>query len=101
MRIAIFISGRGSNMQALLDLPANVRCVLVVSSKANAPGLLRARRQGIPTLVLDKKIDYEALHLELLKRKIERIFLAGFMKVVPASFIEKWQGKIVNLHPSL
>lgn len=99
MRVAIFISGRGSNMQALLD--SKLRCGLVVSSKASAPGLLRAKRQGIPTLILEKKIDYEKLHEDLLRRGIERIFLAGFMKVVPAHFIEKWKGKIVNLHPSL
>jgi phosphoribosylglycinamide formyltransferase-1 len=101
MRIAIFISGRGSNMQALLDSVSKVRCCLVVSSKASAPGLARAKRAGIPTLVLDKKIDYEALHNELLKRKIDRILLAGFMKIVPASFIQRWQGKILNIHPSL
>lgn len=101
MRIAIFISGRGSTMQALLDHTSTLRCALVVSSKANAPGLLRARRHGIPTLVLDKKIDYEVLHKELKQRKIDRIFLAGFMKIVPASFIQKWEGQIVNIHPSL
>jgi phosphoribosylglycinamide formyltransferase-1 len=101
MRIAIFISGRGSTMQALLDNLFVLRYSLVVSSKADAPGLLRARRQGIPTLVLDKKIDYEALHQELLQRKIDRIFLAGFMKIVPPEFIKKWSGKIVNIHPSL
>lgn len=99
--MAILISGRGSTMQALLDMASQLRCVLVVSSKASAPGLWRARRQGIPTLILDKVPDYEKLDFELRRRRVDRIFLAGFMKIVPESFIRNWAGKIVNVHPSL
>ncbi len=101
MRTAILISGRGSTMQALLDLPSTLRVSLVVSSKASAAGLLRARRAGIQTLVLDAKINFDKLNEELKNRKIEKLILAGFMKIIPASFIAQWENKIVNIHPSL
>lgn len=98
---AVFISGRGSNLQALLDLRADVEIRLVVSSSAKAPGLLRARRQGVPTLVLPKKIDWTALDVELRERGITHLFLAGFMKIVPAEFVDRWTNRILNVHPSL
>ena len=101
MRTAIMISGRGSTMQALLDLASTLRVSLVVSSKATALGLLRARRSGIQTLILDKKIDYKKLDQELKKRGVEKIFLAGFMKIIPDFFVKSWEGRIVNVHPSL
>ncbi len=101
MRTAIMISGRGSNLQALLDLASSLRVSLVVSSKMSAQGLFRARRAGIQTLVLDAKIDYQKLNLEFQKRGIQKLFLAGFMKIIPASFVQQWQGHMVNVHPSL
>ncbi len=77
----------------------------MVSSKRSALGLARSRRAGIPTLVLEKSIDWDLVYRELNTRKISRIFLLGFMKVVPAAFIDKWSErpsrKIWNLHPSL
>lgn len=99
-RWAVLISGRGSNLAAILDCQ-DVEVGLVVSSSANAYGLLRARRAGIPTLILSKPINWSALHLELKRRAISRIFLAGFMRIVPQDFIRQWQGRIINLHPSL
>ncbi len=101
MRTAIMISGRGSNLQALLDLASSLRVSFVVSSKASAYGLFRARRQGIQTLVLDAKIDYQKLNSELKNRGIKKIFLAGFMKIIPESFVKQWEGQIINIHPSL
>jgi folate-dependent phosphoribosylglycinamide formyltransferase PurN len=99
-RWAIFVSGQGSNLAALLDLRSNdIR--LVISSRASAPALLKARRSGVPTLVLPKKIDWDEVLRELHERHITHIFLLGFMKVVPLSFLEKWQGPILNVHPSL
>lgn len=98
---AVFISGRGSNLQAQLDLLSDVNVRLVVSSKASAPGLLRAKRQGIPALVLPKKIDWTLLDAELKRRGIARIFLAGFMKIVPENFVRSWENRILNVHPSL
>ena len=100
-RWAVFISGRGSNLQTLLDGIEENRIVLVVSSSAKAPGLLKARRAGIPTLILEKKIDWMALHSELVHRQISRIFLAGFMRLIPASFLEAWEAAVLNVHPSL
>ncbi len=88
-------------MQALLDLPSTLRVSLVVSSKASAAGLLRARRAGLQTLIFDSKINYEKLNEELRKRKIEKLILAGFMKIIPSSFIAQWKNRIVNIHPSL
>lgn len=100
-RWAVLISGRGSNLQALLDLGANLDVRLVASSKASAPGLLRARRHGVPTLVLPKKIDWAVLERELHARKITHIFLAGFMKLIPADFVNRWESRLLNVHPSL
>jgi len=62
---------------------------------------LKAKRVGKLTLVIKNPIDYKALHQKLIDSGIERIFLAGFMKLIPADFIEKWQGRIMNIHPSL
>lgn len=100
-RWAVFISGRGSNLQALLDQSALQEIRWVLSSKESAPGLLRAKRAGVPSAVLPKKIDWDGLDLELRKRGITDLFLAGFMKLAPASFVEKWEGRILNVHPSL
>lgn len=98
---AVFISGRGSNLQALLDLGDDFDVRLVVSSKASAPGLLRAKRAGVPAFVLPKKIDWTALDRELRARRITHVFLAGFMKIVPAEFVARWENRILNVHPSL
>lgn len=99
-QVALFISGRGSNAQAVMDLiDANV--TLVVSSKAHCWGVVRARRQGIPVLILPKKIDWQALNSTLNQRQIQRIYLLGFMRLLEADFCQKWAGRIWNLHPSL
>jgi phosphoribosylglycinamide formyltransferase-1 len=99
---AVLISGRGSNLSALLDYPDEISISIVVSSKAGADGLAKARRAGIPTLILDKKIDWAGLSETLRSRGVTHICLAGFMRIVPASFVASWlPGRIVNLHPSL
>ena len=105
-RWAVLISGRGSNLGALLDLREEIDIALVVSSSAKAYGLLRAKRAGVPTTLTPlidgtKKIDWSTLDSLLRQQKIDRVFLAGFMKVVPPQFVEAWRGKILNLHPSL
>jgi phosphoribosylglycinamide formyltransferase 1 len=100
-RWALFISGQGSNLSALLDQKWDLDVGLVISSHENAPGLLRARRSGLKTLVLDKKINWEKLHQTLLEDQIDHLFLLGFMKIVPPEFLKKWQGPILNIHPSL
>lgn len=98
---AIFISGTGSNLQALLDLATEARPTLVISNQVQAPGLGKARRMGIPTLVIKNPIDWNFISNELKNFGIQKIFLLGFMKILPASFISGWQNKILNLHPSL
>jgi len=98
---AVFISGQGSNLRALLSSPELVKTALVVSSKENAAGLLIAKRAGIPSLVLPNPVDWEMLDIELRKARIDRIFLLGFMRLLPKIFVDKWRYKILNLHPSL
>lgn len=105
-RWAVLISGRGSNLAALLELREEIDIRLVVSSSAQAYGLLRARRTGVPTQLTPfvsgtKKIDWTELNRVLRAHGITHIFLAGFMKIVPESFVAEWRGRIVNLHPSL
>lgn len=99
-RVAIFLSGRGSTAQALLEIP-QLRVELVISNRAKALGLLKAKRFGIPTLHFSKGMDWQMLHHELQSRRIEMIFMCGFMKIIPKEFIDLWAGKIMNIHPSL
>ncbi|MGC9369332.1 MAG: phosphoribosylglycinamide formyltransferase [Paracoccaceae bacterium] len=110
-RVAILISGGGSNMVALAksmtgDHPA--RPVLVLSNDPQAGGLEKARAMGIPTAAVDHKPfgkDREAfeaaLNAELEKAAPDIICLAGFMRILTPGFIEKWQGRMLNIHPSL
>lgn len=100
-RWAIFISGRGSNLSCLLNTPQIEKIKIVVSSSDKALGVLRARRAGIPVLILPRPIQWSELDLELKRRGINRIFLLGFMRVITEQFVEAWQRKIINLHPSL
>jgi phosphoribosylglycinamide formyltransferase-1 len=98
---AVFLSGRGSNAQALWEHLAELDVALCVSSRKKAAGLLKARRLGIPALILDSKVNWSALTEALQARGINRIFLLGFMKILPGEFCAHWAGKIWNLHPSL
>lgn len=100
-RWAVFISGRGSNAASLFDELMDINVVICVSSKANALGVLKAKRSGVPVLILDKKIDWKKLDAELRARAVSRIFLLGFMKILPQEFVQAWQSQIINLHPSL
>ncbi len=110
-RIGVLISGRGSNLQALIDavlegrLPA--RIAVVISNRANAPGLERARGAGIETLVLDHKgypsrDDYDRqLAHELKARGVSLVCLAGFMRLIGAPLLDAFPNAILNIHPSL
>ncbi len=100
-RWAVFISGAGSNLQSLLENISEVPVELVVSSKSSALGLKRARRYGVPTVCLKTPLDGGEISRVLRERQINRIFLLGFMKLLPADFCRDWQGMIWNLHPSL
>jgi len=110
-RVAVLISGRGSNMQALVeaartpDYPAEI--ALVISNRPEAPGLAWAKAQGIPALALDHKLYEDRTHFEgqlqsmLDLSKIELVALAGFMRLMTAPFVERWSGRMINIHPSL
>jgi phosphoribosylglycinamide formyltransferase 1 len=111
-RVAILISGRGSNMTALIeaakaaDYPAEI--VLVVSNRPDAPGLARARSAGIATAVIDhtphgddRGAFERALDDELRNNRIELVCLAGFMRLLTPWFVTRWSGRMLNIHPSL
>lgn len=108
-RVAVLISGRGSNLQALLDAPQDdYEIVLVVSNVPDAGGLDRAREAGVEALTLDHKPygkDREAFERDLdnllVLRNIEVVALAGFMRVLTPYFVRAWTGRLVNIHPSL
>lgn len=106
-KIVILISGRGSNMQALLE--ANLPCQIaaVISNRADAQGLKIAQARGIPTAVISHK-DYtdRASFDAALAKVIDRytpdvIVLAGFMRILTDGFVERYRGKLINIHPSL
>jgi phosphoribosylglycinamide formyltransferase 1 len=111
-RVAVLISGRGSNMTALIeaakaeDYPAEI--VLVLSNEPDAAGLARARESGITTAVIDHRpfgddrAAFErALDDVLGKYRIDIICLAGFMRLLTGWFITRWSGRILNIHPAL
>ena len=110
-RIAILISGRGSNMVALADavqdetIP-NAEVAIVISDKPAAVGLERARERGIETLVIERggrtrpEHDREII-AALAARQIDLVCLAGYMRVLSSEFIDAYRGRILNIHPSL
>jgi phosphoribosylglycinamide formyltransferase-1 len=110
-RVAVLISGGGSNLQALLDAttdegsPADI--VLVVSNVADAFGLQRAQRSGVPAICLDHRGFADraafdtALDRVLHDAGVELVCLAGFMRILTAGFVECWRDRLLNIHPSL
>jgi len=108
-RVAVLISGRGSNLQALLDAKQDAyKIVLVISNVPDVEGLEKARSAGVETLVIDHRRfgkDREAfereIDMELGSRAVEIVALAGFMRVLTPFFVRAWAGRLVNIHPSL
>jgi phosphoribosylglycinamide formyltransferase 1 len=111
-RVAVLISGRGSNMAALIEAaedkayPAEI--VLVVSNRADAGGLAVARAAGVATEGVehtkfgkDRAAFERALQTALEKHAIDVVCLAGFMRLLTSAFVEKWQGRLLNIHPAL
>jgi phosphoribosylglycinamide formyltransferase-1 len=112
-RVAILISGRGSNMAALIkaaaaaqDFPAEI--AVVISNRADAAGLEKAKAAGVPTVVVESKsfgkdrAGFEAaLQATLDECRVELICLAGFMRLFTAGFVQRWYGRMLNIHPSL
>jgi formyltetrahydrofolate-dependent phosphoribosylglycinamide formyltransferase len=110
-RVAVLISGRGSNMAALVEAaaepgyPAEIVCV--ISDQADATGLHFASARGIPTLVVtrrdfnSKEAHDAAIDAHLAAFNVELVALAGYMRLLTASFVDRWQGRMINIHPSL
>jgi phosphoribosylglycinamide formyltransferase-1 len=111
-RVAILISGRGSNMAALIeaaraaDFPAEI--AVVISNRADAGGLEKARASGVATLAIESKpfgrdrAAFEAaLQSALDRHKVDLICLGGFMRLFTAEFVQRWHGGMLNIHPSL
>ncbi len=106
--LAVFISGRGSNLNSIikhsLKKKSNYQVKLVISNNKNAKGLTFAKKKGIKNLVIDftkSKQLIKKIILELNKKDIKLICLAGFMKILPGYFFKLYNGKIINIHPSL
>jgi phosphoribosylglycinamide formyltransferase-1 len=110
-RVGILISGRGSNMAALIDAarapdyPAEI--VLVISNEPEAAGLNFAASRGVPTKVINHR-DFtnrvafaDALDYALREANVEIVCLAGFMRMLATPFVERWRGRMINVHPSL
>jgi phosphoribosylglycinamide formyltransferase-1 len=105
-RVGILISGRGSNMRALVEKAENYVVALIASNKPHAPGLEWARSKGLPTWAMDSKglgkeeFDRE-LSAALEAHDVGTLALAGFMRILSPWFVAEWRGRIVNIHPSL
>ncbi|TGY89857.1 phosphoribosylglycinamide formyltransferase [Marinicauda algicola] len=110
-KVGVLISGRGSNMQALLDacreedFPAEI--ALVISNKAGAQGLDRAREAGVPAEFVDhtlfeaREAFEKAIDEKLREAGVKLVCLAGFMRILTPWFIDRWKDKLINIHPSL
>ena len=106
-KVGILISGRGSNMMALVEAAGDdYEVAIVASDKPDAPGLTWAREQGVPTFALSPKgigkPAYEAAITGALRGAgVEIVALAGYMRLLSDEFVADWRGKILNIHPSL
>ncbi len=110
-RVAVLVSGRGTNLQAILDAIREGRLraevALVLSNVAGAPALDRARAAGVETLVLDhlafpsREVFDRAMAAEIRRRDVRLICLAGFMRVLGAEFVREFEHAILNIHPAL
>jgi phosphoribosylglycinamide formyltransferase-1 len=111
-RVAVLISGRGSNMGSLIEAakdrnyPAEI--ALVVSNRPDAAGLAHAQSQGVTTAVVDhtrygkdREAFERALHDVLQSHRIDLVCLAGFMRLLTPWFVKQWQGRMLNIHPAL
>lgn len=107
IKIAVLVSGSGSNLQALIDANLSGQIVGVISNKPEAYALTRAKAAGIQTAVIEHKQypnreSFDAvMHQQLLDWDVDLVILAGFMRILSAGFVQNWHGKMINIHPSL
>lgn len=108
--VAVLVSGEGTTLEALAELAVGghlpIRIVLVVSDRPHIPAIERARRRGLPTIVLptrgvDPDVWSDRLTQELVDKGVELVVLAGFLSILPPRWVERWLGRAINLHPSL
>lgn len=107
IKIAVLVSGSGSNLQALIDANLSGKIVGVISNKPEVYALERAKKNGIQTAIIEHK-QYpnreafdDVMHQQLLAWNVDLVILAGFMRILSAKFVQSWEGKMVNIHPSL
>ncbi|WP_436912891.1 phosphoribosylglycinamide formyltransferase [Acinetobacter schindleri] len=107
IKIAVLVSGSGSNLQALIDANLSGQIVGVISNRPEAYALARAQKAGIQTAVIEHK-QYpnreafdDVMHQQLLDWDVDLVVLAGFMRILSEKFVKAWEGKMVNIHPSL
>lgn len=107
LRVAVLLSGRGSNLAALLQHQENYRIIIVISNRPNAGGLSIAAQHKVPTIVINHQSFNSRSHFDhqiatvLDDYEVDLIVLGGFMRILTAGFVEKYSGRIINLHPSL
>ncbi|XP_069744901.1 trifunctional purine biosynthetic protein adenosine-3 isoform X2 [Narcine bancroftii] len=111
MRVGVLISGTGTNLQAIIehtkDPASHAEIVVVISNKIGVEGLKKASRAGIPTRVIDHKLfgsrsEFDSAVDQVLQEfSVELVCLAGFMRILSGPFVKKWNGKLLNVHPSL
>ena len=107
IRVVVLLSGRGSNLKALLEADLPVKFTAVISNRPDAPGLDHARQHGIPTVGLDHRAypSREAFDQVLAARIDEAgadlVILAGYLRILTKEFVERYRGRLLNIHPSL
>ena len=107
IKIAVLVSGSGSNLQALIDANLSGHIVGVISNKPEAYALERAKKAGIKTAIIEhnqypnREAFDDVMHQQLLNWNIDLVILAGFMRILSAQFVQTWEGKMINIHPSL
>jgi len=108
--VAVLVSGEGTTLEGLAELAVGghlpIRIALVVSDRPHIPAIERARRRGIPTIVLPTKgadpVEWsERLTRELTDKGVELVVLAGFLSILPSSWVRRWPGRAINIHPAL
>ena len=98
-RVAVFISGGGSTLQSLLEMQHQLNVSLVITNRKKAFGALKAKRFGKQIFYQTSQTSFAEIQNLLLLNKIDKIILAGYMKILPADFVLKWAERIVNIHP--
>ena len=108
--VAVLVSGAGTTLEGLAELAVGghlpIRIVLVVSDRPNIPAIERARRRGIPTIVLPTKgadpvVWSDRLTKEMVDQGVELVVLAGFLSILPPRWVQRWAGRAINIHPAL